>query len=163
MGKSIIDFIMKKLRIYLDTSVIGGCFDEEFKQYSIALFKEFDAGSYIAVISATTLAELKNAPNEVKEIVKTIPGNNYEELMVSDEMQNLSAMYLADKIVSEKYSDDALHIAIATVSNVDLLVSWNFKHIVNYEKIHRFNAINTREGYGFLEIMTPREVINYDK
>ena len=84
----------------------------------------------------------------------------YEENDVSDEMIKLAEKYLELKIVSENYYGDALHIAIATVLCVDLLVSWNFKHIVNLNRIKLFNSVNLREGYGILEIRTPMEVIN---
>jgi hypothetical protein len=64
-----------------------------------------------------------------------------------------------EKIINEKYRSDALHIAVATVSGVDVLVSWNFKHIVNLNRIKLFNSINLKEGYNLLEIRTPLEVI----
>ena len=75
-------------------------------------------------------------------------------------MYDLAQKYLDDNIVSENCRGDALHIAIATVIGVDVLVSWNFKHIVNLNKIKLFNSVNFREGYNMLEIRTPREVLN---
>ena len=153
---------MKKLRIYLDTSVIGGCFDDEFNEYSNKLFETFLSSINIAIISSTTLSELANAPLKVREKVTEIPQGCYEEIFVSSEMNSLADAYIGEKIVTPKYFDDALHIAIATVLKVDLLVSWNFKHIVNFEKISRFNAVNVREGYGHLEIRTPRDVVEND-
>ncbi|KZX12100.1 hypothetical protein MBFIL_12300 [Methanobrevibacter filiformis] len=74
----------------------------------------------------------------------------------------MAELYLKNNIVSRKYSGDALHIAIATVISVDVLVSWNFKHIVNLDKIKKFNAVNLNEGYHILEIRTPKEMINYE-
>ena len=79
--------------------------------------------------------------------------------MVNEEMVKLAEKYMEQKIVSEKYYSDALHIAVATVIGVDVLVSWNFKHIVNLDKIKLFNSVNLREGYSILEIRTPREVV----
>jgi hypothetical protein len=151
--------IMKTLRVYMENSVIGGYFDEEFKVPTRKLFELFKQGTYIAVISSHTIYELdKGAPGKVKENLRTI---EYEEHTVSEMMVNLTQKYMDEKIVSPNYYDDALHIAIATVLNVDVLVSWNFNHIVNLRKIKLFNSINLREGYGILEIRTPREVIEY--
>ena len=98
------------------------------------------------------------APKQVVDNLATIP---CERQAVTDEMRELSLKFMAENIIGEQYYDDALHIAIATVARLDILVSWNFKHIVNFNKIRLFNSINFREGYGILEIRTPQEVIEY--
>ncbi|MDR1947984.1 MAG: hypothetical protein LBQ38_01190 [Spirochaetaceae bacterium] len=148
---------IKTLRIYIENSVIGGYFDEEFKDQTQKLFDAFRNGIYKAVISAHTIWELNNgAPDNVKENLKTI---ELEEHDVTEEMLELTEKYMNEKIVSENYRSDALHIAVATVLGVDVLVSWNFKHIVNLDKIKLFNSVNMREGYNLLEIRTPQEVI----
>jgi predicted nucleic acid-binding protein len=148
---------MKILRIYIENSVIGGYFDDEFKEHTRKLFDEFRKGLYRPVISSHVIAELENgAPEYVKENLKTI---DYKEYAVNEEMIQLAEKYMEQKIVSKNYYSDALHIAVATVIGVDVLVSWNFKHIVNLDKIKLFNSVNLREGYNILEIRTPREVI----
>jgi len=148
---------MKVLRIYIENSVIGGYFDKEFKEYTQKLFCEFKNGKYKPVISSHVIAELENGtPEKVKENLKTL---DYNEFDISDEMIKLAEKYIEQKIVSEKYYSDALHIAVATVIGVDVLVSWNFKHIVNLDRIKLFNSVNLREGYNILEIRTPREVV----
>jgi predicted nucleic acid-binding protein len=148
---------IKVLRIYIENSVIGGYFDDEFKEHTRKLFEEFKKGIFIPVISSHVIAELENgAPNHVKEILMTI---NYEEYIINDEMLKLAEKYIEQKIVSENYYSDALHIAVATVIGVDVLVSWNFKHIVNLDRIKSFNSVNLKEGYSILEIRTPREVV----
>jgi len=149
---------MKRLRVYLDTSVIGGCFDQEFTEASNMLFDSFNSLLYIPIISDVTFDELEKAPDKVKDKVRSL--NNIEMVNATEQMRTLAKSYLQDNIISNRYSDDALHIAIATVVNVDVLVSWNFKHIVNLDKIRKFNAVNLKEGYKPLEIRTPREVIN---
>ena len=149
---------MKRLKIYIENSVIGGYFDEEFKNPTQKLFCLFKNGTYIPVISSHVIAELdKGAPDHVKNNLKTL---DYVEHDVYDEMISLAEKYMEQNIVSEKFYGDALHIAIATVLCVDVLVSWNFKHIVNLNKIKLFNSVNLREGYNVLEIRTPMEVIN---
>jgi predicted nucleic acid-binding protein len=148
---------MKILRIYIENSVIGGYFDDEFKEYTRKLFDEFRNGQHKPVISSHVIAELENgAPEYVKENLKTI---DYEEYTVNEEMAQLAEKYMEQKIVSKNYYSDALHIAVATVIGVDVLVSWNFTHIVNLNRIKLFNSVNLREGYNILEIRTPQEVI----
>jgi hypothetical protein len=70
--------------------------------------------------------------------------------------------YLQAKIVPPKYSDDALHVALATVAGCPLIVSWNFQHIVHFRKIPLYNATNTLQGYQTIAIYSPREVIRYE-
>jgi predicted nucleic acid-binding protein len=148
---------MKILRIYIENSVVGGYFDDEFKEYTRKLFDEFKKGMYTPIISSHVIAELENgAPEYVKENLRTI---DYEEYAINEEMVQLAEKYMEQKIISENYYSDALHIAVATVIGVDVLVSWNFKHIVNLDKIKLFNSVNLREGYNMLEIRTPREVV----
>jgi hypothetical protein len=148
---------VKILSVYIENSVVGGYFDDEFKDYTQKLFEEFKKGIYKPVISSHVIAELENgAPEKVKENLQKL---DYEEYTITDEMLELAQKYMNQNIVSENYYGDALHIAVATVIGVDVLVSWNFKHIVNLNKIKLFNSVNIREGYNILEIRTPQEVI----
>ena len=148
---------MRILKIYLENSAIGGYFDDEFKEHTYKLFEKFKNGTYKPIISSHVIAELENgAPEHVKDTLRAI---NYQEYTVNDEMVQLAQKYMNEKIVSENYYSDALHIAVATVVGVDVLVSWNFKHIVNLKRIKLFNSVNLREGYNILEIRSPREVI----
>ena len=143
--------------VYLENSVIGGYFDDVFKEYTHKLFDKFKNGTFKPIISSHVIDELENgAPNYIKENLKTI---NYEEYTFSEEMEKLAGKYIEQKIISKKYYGDALHVASATVIGVDVLVSWNFKHIVNFNKIRLFNSINLQEGYGILEIKSPKEII----
>ena len=148
---------MKRLRIYIENSVIGGYYDKEFEEATNILFDKFRSGEYRAVISTHTYGELNNgAPDNVKLNLETI---SYEKIDITDEMLYLTKKYMEEQIVSEQYRSDALHIAIATISGVDVLVSWNFKHIVNLNRIKLFNSVNLKEGYNILEIRTPSEVV----
>lgn len=151
---------MGKLKVYLDTSVIGGCFDKEFEEFSNLLFLKFQKKLYVPLISEVVLAEIEKAPLEVRQKLEGIKA--VKVISVTEEMKALAKKYIKEKIVTPKYADDALHIAISTIVNADVLVSWNFKHIVNLKKIHEFNRINKKEGYDILEIRTPREVVEYE-
>ncbi len=148
---------MKTIKIYIDTSVIGGCFDEEFKNYSNELFDHFYNNFHIPVISETVIEELDQAPERVKNKLSSL--DNVVILENNLETKSLAQQYINEKIVTNKFFDDALHIASATVNKIDVLVSWNFKHIVNLNKIHLFNSVNLREGYSILEIRTPMELL----
>jgi predicted nucleic acid-binding protein len=152
---------MKTLKVYLDTSVIGGCFDKEFEEDSNLIIKLVKLGIYEGVISDITINELMGAPENVKDLLKSL-ADNLVVLELNEEVIRLSNEYLKTNIVSEKFKEDALHIAFATVFNIDVLVSWNFKHIVNLSKIKQFNSINMIQGYKILEIRSPRE-LTYEK
>ncbi|NLO19689.1 MAG: type II toxin-antitoxin system VapC family toxin [Ignavibacteria bacterium] len=153
---------MRKLRIYIDTSVIGGCFDKEFAEWSNVLFDEFMAGKKIAVISDLTISELELAPDKVKNKIDEIPASNLIKIDINQEIISLANKYIEYKAVSKKFIDDATHIAAASLNNVNILVSWNFKHIVNYNRIKLYNSINMMMGYPLIEVRTPREVIDYE-
>ena len=149
-------------QVYIDTSVIGGCIDQEFKEWSIKLFDEFKNGKKIAVISDITLDELELAPKKVQEILKQIP-NRYLKIVESNtETEELARQYILKNAVSEKFYLDALHIAIATYYNVTVLSSWNFKYIVNLDRIIKYNSVNIEMGYKILEIRSPRDILKVE-
>lgn len=152
-----------KQRVYIDTSVIGDYYDQEFTEWSKSLFDDFNSGKRIAVLSDLTLYELRDAPQRVKEILDTIPEESIEILAIDNETRELADKYISEKAVTEKYYEDALHIAIATISQVSVLSSWNFRHIVNLDKIRMYNAVNLKNGYSLLEIRTPREILNSEE
>lgn len=145
-------------RVYTDTSVLGGCEDEEFREPSRRLLEAFLKGKLTLVLSELTLRELEAAPEGVRALVGTVPQAHIEPVPLSPEAEELAAAYIEDGAIAVRMRADALHIALATVARVDILVSWNFKHIVNLKRIHAFNAVNLKRGYPLLEIRTPREV-----
>jgi hypothetical protein len=143
----------------VETSVFGGCFDEEFERESKELFKEIQEGKFILVISATTLDELERAPVKVRRLLEELPSEGVEIIPRSPEIDGLRDAYLQAGVVGPSCGLDAEHIASATVAGVDLIVSWNFKHIVHYKKIRGYQAVNLLEGYKAIPIHSPREVI----
>lgn len=149
-----------KQRIYLDTSVIGGCLDKEFEEWSRQLFNEFTTGNKTAVISDITLSELEFARHEVRDLLKRIPEIHKEYVFNDQETEELANAYITEGVVTQKFYEDALHIALATIHKVDVLVSWNFKHIVNLGRIKQYNGVNLILGYSLLEIRNPRDVLN---
>jgi predicted nucleic acid-binding protein len=154
---------MKTQRIYLDTSVIGGCFDAEFAPWSNGLFIDIGNGLFTPATSDIVSAELFYAPIEVKGKYREFMQFHPDILEVNSNVEMLSDAYIGHQILSEKFKNDMLHIALASVRNVDILVSWNFKHIVHYDKIVKFNAVNLEYGFRQLMILSPREVSTYEE
>lgn len=151
-----------KLRIYIDTSVIGGCLDEEFRGASTQLINKFKKGHSVAVVSELTTLELKDSPIEVQNILEEIPEENIEYVELTEEAVNLAQKYILEGVIEKGKLVDAEHIAIATINRVDVLVSWNFKHIVNLQKIRGYNSVNLKYGRPLLEIRSPWEVVTYE-
>jgi predicted nucleic acid-binding protein len=151
-----------KQRIYIDTSVFGGHFDEEFKEHTIPLFERVIKGEFIILYSTITQEELENAPDNVKELVKSMRVDVTEFIETTKEAIDLATEYITEKVVGQTSYVDCLHIALATINRADFLVSWNFKHIVNIERIRGYNSINIKNGYKQLEIRSPREFEKYE-
>lgn len=151
-----------KPRVYPHTAVLGGCEDEEFRDASRRLMEAFVRGELTLVLSELTLRELETSPEEVPMALARVPEEHTEILTLSPQAEELAAAYIEEKAVGARMGVDALHIALATVARVDVLLSWNFKHIVNLRRIHAYNAVNLKRGYPLLEIRTPREVPGYE-
>ena len=141
-------------RIYIDTSVLGGYFDSEFEESTKKLFEKVKVGDYRIIISDLTEGELLNAPERVKTLLKNL-NINYEVVLINDDSIALADEYIKENVVDYTSRNDCLHIAIATINRIDLLVSWNFKHIVNIKRIRGYNGINIKNGYPALEIRSP--------
>ena len=150
---------MKQFRVYADTSVFGGCFDDEFAEESKLLFADIKAGKFALVISATTLGELGRAPDYVQKVLTELPPEGVETIEFCDEIALLRDAYLKAGIVGSENKADAEHIASASVADVDFVVSWNFKHIVHFEKISGYQAVNLMNGYKEIRIYSPKEVV----
>ena len=153
---------MKILRVYIDTSVIGGCFDSEFATWSNGLIDDFRNGRYQAVLSDVTAAEAESAPKPVHQLHTELISIGSEVLSITEEALNLVGAYQKHDILGDRFKNDMLHIAVATIANVDVLVSWNFRHIVRLDKIRLFNAVNIETGYKPLTIYSPREVATHE-
>lgn len=148
-------------RVYIDTSVVGGYFDEEFSADTISFFDTIKSGGIIVIISDLLEAELLRAPKFVRELLKSLPISNVERISLSPEATLLADKYIEAKVVGKTSRADCQHIAIATICHADVLVSWNFKHIVNLDRIRGYNGINFQTGYHMIEIRTPKEIFSY--
>jgi len=151
-----------KQRLYIDTSVFGGYFDEEFSEFTRPLFERLQNGEFRLLFSAVTQDELGYAPEKVKGLVTSLRVEYTEFMETNDEAVELATQYIKEKVVGQTSFADCLHIALATINRADFLISWNFKHIVNVQRIRGYNAINIKNGYKELEIRSPRDFMTYE-
>ncbi len=154
---------MHKLRVYVDTSVIGGVFDEQFSVSSRRFFEEVKQGRYAVLISAITYGEMVTAPDRVRQMFESLPVDAVEEISIDSEVRELAAAYVAANILGPKMENDALHVAAATVARADMILSWNFRHMVNFNRILKFNGVNMLNGYSQISIHSPLELANDDE
>ena len=139
---------MEPLRVYIDSSVGGGCLDPEFEEHSGQLIEWARRGELRLLISEVTLREL--------------PPKCLEFVALTTEILALRDAYLCAGVLGSPWMNDAAHVAAANVARADAIVSWNFKHIVRLEKIKGYNEVNRVRGYDPLAIITPREVRLHD-
>lgn len=146
--------------LYLNTSVVGGYFDDEWKDATREMFRLADLGLYHLVASVVTANEVLDAPPEVQGHFASTFSDPAQLLELSDGAETLAQDYLAAGVVTSKYVDDARHVAIATVSGLGLVVSWNFKHLANIKREAGFNAVNLLQGWPQIRILTPLQLLN---
>ncbi len=157
-------WIMKKFKLYLETSVWNFLISEDVPQereITNKLFQEIGLGRYEVYISELVYAEIEKAPIEIKrkleQVLKKYPAINLKSNKLIEE---LAEKYIHEKIVPPKYNADVIHIAFATVFGMDVIVSWNLKHLVKLTTKLKVNGINKKEGFKEIEICTPQEVID---
>ncbi len=150
-----------KQRIYIDTSIVGGYFDQEFKETTIKLFERLEKKEIIFVISDLLDLELINASIHVRELLLKYSADKFERIELTEEAIKLADTYILNKVVGRTSLEDCRHIALATIHKVDVLASWNFKHIVNLDRIKGYNSVNLRLGFSMIEIRSPKDLVNY--
>ena len=150
-----------KQRIYIDTSVVGGFFDEEFKEATNKLFERLNNNEILFVVSDLLDIELINAPQHVREHLLSYSADKFQRVELTEEAIKLADIYIHEKVVGKTSIEDCRHIALATINKVDVLASWNFKHIVNLDRIKGYNSVNLRHGYSMIEIRSPKDLVNY--
>jgi hypothetical protein len=149
-------------RIYLDTSVIGGYYDTEFEEDTRILFEKIKLGQFHVVLSDITEGELQEAPEMIRNLFIELSAGSATKIELTEEAVQLADTYLAEKVVGKTSRVDCFHIALATIQRVDILVSWNFKHIVNVQRIRGYNSVNMKLGYPTIDIRSPKEIIYYE-
>jgi len=147
-------------RFYFDTSVFGGMYDVEFEEETTLLFEKVKLGQVKCVYSDLTETELSKAPKHVIAFFENLKHEHKEIIEVTPEALTLAQTYIKENVVGQTSLDDCIHIAVATLSKVDILVSWNFKHIVNVYRIRGYNSVNLRLGYSTIDIRSPKEIVS---
>ena len=147
-------------KLYLDTSVFGGCYDEEegWVEDSKRVLSYCQSGKALLVRTPLLEEELDEAPVEVSSLLKSVPPEHQVFSPISSEVVELAEEYIEAKVVGRKSLEDCIHVAAATISHADAIVSWNFKHIVRLDRIKAFNAVNLMNGYGMITILSPMDV-----
>ena len=146
----------------MDTSVWGGVFDRGFMHETVLFFDMLKTMQMTCLYSDITESELINAPNRVKTFFDNFPETLKEKVDITPDALTLAQTYVFENVVGSTSFDDCLHIATATVNRADMLVSWNFKHIVNVFRVRGYNAINLKLGYPTLNIHSPKEIVGYE-
>ncbi len=149
---------MKLMRIYIDTSVVGGYFDEEFMDATRIFFSMLRIKRFVPLISDILAEEIGEAPQQVQDLLAEIIQGGVEQIQISDEAVDLRDAYLKTGIVTDQYEDDAMHVSLATLVRADVIASWNFRHLVNPSRIRGFNGVNAMQGYGPAVILTPADL-----
>ncbi|MCZ6704986.1 MAG: type II toxin-antitoxin system VapC family toxin [Bacteroidetes bacterium] len=147
-------------RMYADTSVFGGVIDDEFSRPSVSFFDLVRRGDFHLVVSDVIRRELIGAPEAVTSVWREVLPLA-EVVDITEDALGLQRAYLDAGILTTRSAEDALHVALATVHECKVIVSWNFRHIVHYEKIEKYNAVNVLEGFETLAIHSPLEVTGY--
>ena len=142
-----------KQKIYIDTSVV--------KEATIKLFERLENNEIIFVVSDLLDLELINAPLQVREHLLNYSFDKFQRVELTEDAIKLADTYIEEKVVGKSSLEDCRHIALATINKVDVLASWNFKHIVNLDKIKGYNSVNLRLGYSMIEIRSPKDLVNY--
>ncbi len=151
-----------QIRIYIDTSIVGGYFDLEFEKSTKQFFQWFENQKVVFVISDLLDLELMNAPERVRLHLNNYLPDKFERINLEEEALELADEYVNQKVVGISSIEDCRHIAMATIAEVDYVVSWNFKHIVNSERIIGYNSVNLSKGYKAISIITPIELLNHE-
>jgi predicted nucleic acid-binding protein len=150
-----------KQRIYIDTSVVSGYFDEEFKEATSMLFERLMRNEVTFVVSDLLDLELINAPAYVRNLLLKFSPDKFERVELTQDAITLADTYIQEKVVGRTSLEDCRHIALATINKVDVLASWNFKNIVNLDKIKGYNSVNLRLGFSIIEIRSPKDLVKY--
>lgn len=150
---------MKRIKIYLDTSVISYLQQEDAPERmkdTLELWKDFVKGKYDICLSRITLDEIAKCPEPKRSLMYDYLSDiDYTRLEINQEVLELAQRIIDMNILTQKSFDDCQHIAVAVVNECDCIISWNFKHIVNIKTIRGVRAVANLEGYKGIDIVNP--------
>lgn len=155
---------MRKLKIYLDTSVISHLNQEdvpEKMEQTQLLWKLLQTGKYEIIISDLVLAEINECKEPKRSILKEYLAKiNYERVEITEEAEEIANEIIKEKILNRKSFDDCLHIATAILNDCNIIVSWNFKHMVNIDTINGVRKITFSRRFNNIDIYAPYVLIS---
>jgi predicted nucleic acid-binding protein len=158
---------MKKLKLYVETSVWGFLLDDDAPEKKVAteaFFKEIESEKYNVFISETVMAEFSDAADARRmELYKLVEKYDPVLLEVDEEVRSLAETYVQNGVLTRNHFRDLLHLAHASVFGMKALISWNQKHLVKMKTYDLVNAINRIHGYHEIQIRTPQEVIHIEE
>lgn len=158
---------MRKLKVYLDTSVISHLLQEDVPEKMFdtrQLWKMFKDGKYDVYLSTVTLEEVSDCPDPKRsELIKFLDQIHYTVLDITDEIETVAHKIIDMGILTNKSYDDCQHIAAAVVAECNCIISWNFKHIVNIKTIHGIRAITNLTGYKAIDILSPSVLLESEE
>jgi len=158
---------MRKLKLYIETSAWNFFFADdapEKRDITKEFFRSVEKGLYEIFISGIVIREINDAPEPKRTALFNLI-NKYTpiELEITEEAEELTEAYMNRSIVAQNKRDDAFHVAVATASEIDAIITWNYSHLANLRKAELFNAVNLEKGYTKrIEIVTPMEVSSYE-
>lgn len=154
---------MKKIKYYLETTVFNFVFaddDPAKKEITSKLFDNWTTLNGEMFISDIVIQEVSRAPGDKQvKLIELIRKHSPIILSIDEEIRELADRYILEKLIPEKFRNDALHIAGAVVNDLDVVVSWNLEHIVKLKTKLGVEGINRLLGYKVIEIVTPEEVL----
>ena len=146
---------MRKLRVYVDTCVVGAVFDKGLDWQTKQFWNAVRQRKIIVIVSDLLTDEVERAPKRVQDFFRSLPKSQIEHVVSTDESDHLAAQYIAENVVGKSSLDDCRHVALATLAYADVLVSWNLKHMANIERKKGYNGVNLKLGYPQIEILPP--------
>jgi len=158
---------VKKLKIYLDTSVISHLQADDVPEkmvFTQKLWDEIKKDEFDIVLSEVVLSEIEDCPEPKKTVLSEYLGEiQYQKVSLTNEVTELANKYIEQKVLPPKCLDDALHIASASINGCNAIVSWNFKHMVNLRTFFGVNGVNKLFGYGEIVIVPPNEIVGEEE
>ena len=149
---------MHRTLVYADCSVFGGAEDDDFAEASHRFFDLVVEGRFLVLVSQLVIEEVERAPEKVRGVLAGLPAESVREVPIDGEVTELAQAYMDAGVLGGRHLADALHVAAATVARADLILSWNFRHLVNFDRVRKFNGVNALNGYQPIEIRSPLEV-----
>ena len=135
--------------------------EEPFNYIEHKIKEAAENNEIVFVMSDLLDLELLEAPEQVRQLLEKYSADKFERVALTADANQLANAYITEKVVGKTSLEDCRHIALATINRVDVLASWNFKHIVNLDRIKGYNSVNLRLGYPMIEIRSPKDLIKY--